>query len=105
MRYVVLLVLVLAVGCEKPATTSDLRTVDGKEQARKTYTRDQFRDLLVGKTPDEVVKAVGKPDRTHDIAGRIVWHYDGMTTDPATGKPDRTAQVIFEQGVVNRVNY
>lgn len=106
MRTLVLAAVVLAAGCGKPATTSDVRAAaNGKEQARKTYTRDEFRNLIIGKTPDQVLKAVGKPDRTREITGMNVWYYDATTTDPVTGKVDRAAQVIFEQGVVDRVSY
>ncbi len=100
----VLLVVLFAVGCGKPGGKTDGEAL-GKQPVRKTYTRDQFRQLVIGKTPDEVIKAVGKPDRTQDFAGTRAWYYDRITTDPITGKVDRTSQVIFEQGVADRVTY
>jgi predicted Zn finger-like uncharacterized protein len=72
---------------------------------KKTYTRDEFRRLVIGKTPNAVTMAVGKPDDTQNLSASVVWYYDRITTDPATGKADAQAQVIFENGKVVRVNY
>src|SRR4051812_38304078 len=33
-------------------------------------SREEFRDKVIGKTPGEVLKAVGKPDDTADLGGR-----------------------------------
>src|SRR5262245_17321947 len=70
-----------------------------------TYTRAKFRELVIGKTPDEVVAAVGKADRTVESGTAVFWYYDARTTDPATGKADKKAQVVFRYGKAAEVNY
>lgn len=85
------------------------RTVETRptqtEPANKLYTRDEFRKLLVGKTADEVLQAVGKPDSTSETALGAYWYYRHKTTDPVTGQTDANAQVCFSNGQVVRINY
>lgn len=71
---------------------------------KTVYTRDEFRKLVVGKTPDEVIAAVGKPDDTSE-SGSVSWTYMYRTKDPITGKTDVSAIVVFEDGRVDRVRY
>ena len=75
------------------------------EPANKLYTRDEFRKLLVGKTADEVLQAVGKPDSTSETALGAYWYYRHKTTDPVTGQTDANAQVCFFNDQVVRINY
>ena len=75
------------------------------EPANKLYTRDEVRKLLVGKTADEVLQAVGKPDSTSETALGAYWYYRHKTTDPVTGQTDANAQVCFSNGQVVRINY
>ena len=70
-----------------------------------TYTREKFRELVIGKTPDEVIAAVGKPDRTVESGTAVFWYYDARTTDPATGQADKKAQVVIRNGKAAEVNY
>ena len=69
--------------------------------------RDQFRALVLGKTPDGVTGAVGKPDETSGggPARAGAWTYHGRTADPATGKPDAAATLTFENGAVASVTF
>ena len=69
------------------------------------YPREEFTDLLMGKTGDEVVGAVGKPDRTAEDSEFEYWHYRKRTRDAVTHKVDSDAQVIFQHGRVVRINY
>jgi len=71
----------------------------------RTYTREEFRTAVVGKTEAEVIAAVGKPDSTSD-SGTKMWIYKNRTTDPVTGKTDPSAFVHFgRDGAVETVNY
>lgn len=100
---VVALVFGIAVGCGKPANPPA-----GQQQPAKPakYTRDEFRKLVEGKAPDEVVKAVGKPyDTSDDGDGRPHWYYKGLTYDPLTDKADGTVTLWFANGTVERVNF
>jgi hypothetical protein len=78
---------------------------EAKAKAAKVYTRDEFRDLVLGKTPGEVRTLLGPPKKESESPKRVVWHYQERTTDPATSKLDREAQVIFENDRVVRIDY
>jgi hypothetical protein len=78
---------------------------EAKARASKVYTRDEFRELVIGKTPAEVRALLGPPRKENESPKRIVWHYQERTTDPATSKIDREAQVVFEHEKVVRVDY
>lgn len=51
----------------------------------KTYTREEFKKLVLGKTKEEVIKLIGKPNRTKEdkYLGEycLVWQYDGIAKD------------------------
>jgi hypothetical protein len=68
--------------------------------AKGVYSRQEFRDLVTGKTPDEVLAAVGKPDATTEVPGQTNWTYNKRTKDPVTGKMDLFAVVVFRDGTV-----
>ena len=74
----------------------------------KTYTRDEFKALVMGKTRDAVRGGVGLPDSMQEDANdpnAATWYYDKRTIDPVTGKTDVDAQVVFEDGVVVRISF
>jgi hypothetical protein len=74
---------------------------------KKTYTREEFKKAVMGKTMEEVRALLGAPDKTRDAAGGVVrWHYNQRTVDPVTGKPDIFAEVNFDKsGVAESVNF
>jgi hypothetical protein len=69
------------------------------------FLRGDFKSLVMGKTPEEVIKRVGKPDSTQDIGGEPTWYYRNRTIDPTTGAVDDKAQVEFKNGRAVGVNY
>jgi hypothetical protein len=81
-----------------------IRPDGGKEGAQRTYFRKEFRKLLVGKTPDDVIAAVGGPDSTSQDGDRIKWTYRKRTIDPATGQVDAAIFVHFTDGKVSNVD-
>jgi hypothetical protein len=78
---------------------------EAKAKAAKFYTRDEFRDLVMGKTAGEVRTLLGSPKKESESPKRVVWHYPERTTDPATSKLDGEARVVFENERVVRVDY
>jgi hypothetical protein len=75
-------------------------------KAAKLMTREEFTNLIAGKTPDEVIAAMGAPDsiqRSRKDTDSI-WFYNRRTKDPVTGKVDVSVEVIFKNGKVNRVS-
>ena len=104
----------LCSGClpkPRPTQTNSQRgpTMDVRTQttspAKKTYTRAEFKSLVMGMNQDEVLKVVGKPDRTIETVNSFDWYYYKATTDPITGKVDWAAHVRFEDGVVIAVTF
>jgi hypothetical protein len=73
--------------------------------ARKTWSRDEFRKLLLGKTRDEVLETIGKPYQTENSGDVLNLYYRNVTVDPITGKVDDHAQVVIERGTVVRVSF
>src|SRR5687767_4017805 len=91
--------LVVVVGCGAVALFWTRASVDGpdviqpaggKEGKRtKLYTRAEFEQLVIGKTPAEVIAAVGRPhlaDENPDGSPKH-WTYWDTILNPATGKP------------------
>lgn len=72
--------------------------------SHNVQSKEEFRQLVIGKTEQEVLAAVGKPTNTQDYGRDIVWYYQQCFRDPITGKW-LTAQVTFENGRVDRVNF
>jgi hypothetical protein len=68
-------------------------------------TRDAFTKMLLGKTPEEVIRVAGKPARTSEDSDVEYWHYRYRTRDPRSDSVDSDAQVVFHQGRVTAVNY
>jgi hypothetical protein len=69
------------------------------------YSREDFRDLIMGKSEPEVLDAVGKPDHTSEDSQFEYWHYRRRTRDLTTDKVDSDVQVVFQDGKVIAVNY
>ncbi len=75
-------------------------------KANKNLPRDQFRSLVSGKTEQQVIGALGKPDETQDQEGLgKLWYYRNVAPDPTTGKKTALVQLVFEGGVVAMVNF
>lgn len=75
--------------------------------ADSVMTREQFRTAVMGKTAEQVIAAVGRPESTSDYSTVSAWYYEKKTKDPITGKIDISAQVLFdkETGRVRSVSF
>lgn len=76
----------------------------------KTMTRQEFNAAVIGKTPDEVLQTVGKPDSTSTAYVYEFWYYTDhspavIILDPVTGQRETQVQVVFEKGRVTKVNH
>jgi hypothetical protein len=68
-------------------------------------TREEFQQAVLGKTQQQVIQAVGRPDSTMNV-GFPAWMYNHRTRDATTGNSDTVAQVLFQGGgVVTGVNF
>jgi hypothetical protein len=72
---------------------------------RIVYTRDEFRAKVIGKTQNDVLSAVGKPDRTIDLGDTTTWTYRDRARDAITGKLDGLIQVTFQSGRAMDVSF
>jgi hypothetical protein len=74
--------------------------------AARVWTRDEFRAAVMGKTPEEVIAAVGRPTSTsdHPDGSPWIWYYDGRVTNPATQQAD-DGILDFEGGRVAGVRW
>lgn len=69
-------------------------------------TRDEFKAAYMGKTKDEVLKALGKPHRTNQNA-EDSWTYQGRYTyDPISGRNDSSLVMWFNSaGLVQNIAF
>jgi hypothetical protein len=73
--------------------------------SKKTYPRDEFHKLVVGKTKDEILKLLGKPENTSDSTYiSPYWTYHKITVDPVTDKVDAWVLVYFTGDIVKSVS-
>jgi len=79
--------------------------VQAAAEAPVVYLRNDFTASVLGKSEDEVLEAIGKPDDTSEDAQAKYWHYRRRTKDPATGRTDSDVQVVFERGRVIALNF
>lgn len=84
-------------GCQEKSGTGSAEVAE-----RKTLAREEFKAKVIGKTPDAVIAAVGRPDQTFEGYGEPQWAYFNAAMNPATGKPGN-AMVKFKAGVVDDV--
>ena len=75
------------------------------EASTKVFTRGQFENLVLNRTEEQVIKAVGKPDSTQSIGGGTYWYYSRRTKDSVTGNTDLRAQVHFGPSLVKSVSF
>jgi hypothetical protein len=86
-------------GCDQPGKAP------APAVAHQPVSREEFTRSVMGK-PDSVIMAeYGKPYLDNDYAEQlgILWVYRNLTFDPATGKQDQFATIVFEHGVVTKV--
>lgn len=99
-RAAFLLVVVLAVGCQQKPTNGAK-----SGSAKKTYTRDEFKAMVMGKTEKEVIEAVGRPNSTSDEKnGESTWHYWDKVINPTTEKTSAVT-VEFKNGKATEVRW
>jgi hypothetical protein len=72
---------------------------------RRVYTPEEFRQRVIGKTPDEVRAALGEPDQIREDGNVVRWTYRGRLKDPEPGKAAPTPVVVFRNGKAVEVQY
>lgn len=76
-----------------------------KEEVRRTFTRDDFTQLVMGRSRDEVVAAVGRqPDTRIERGNELYWSYHSTIRDPGDERAS-VALVDFRDGKVIKVRF
>jgi len=72
----------------------------------KVYTREEFRALVLGKTPKELIELLGQPfyHTDYPTGEPELWVYGERAMNPNIGKPG-TAYIDFEDGKAVRVRW
>ena len=115
--WTILAVAVLSVaGCRDASKSGPAEGKEGAAAAtavaKRTYGRNELRRLVDGKTPAELVGLIGRPASSasrrdakfrSDPYSYTFLTYEGLSTDPYTGKPERvtiklagTPEKVFE---------
>ncbi len=101
-RILIACVLFCATGCMDKGTNAG----GSATTAAKLPTREEFKAKVMGKTADEVIAAIGRPDSTDERLGSSMWSYRDLCYDPISGKTDRDISIHFgADGRVVRVNF
>jgi hypothetical protein len=75
------------------------------QPAKKIYTREEFRAIVMGETPEAVTLVLKEPEDRRFQKDEVIWIYRGITTDRITGRTDTSAEVVFKNGKVIRVSF
>jgi hypothetical protein len=81
-----------------------MQYIENHQNSNTKITQEIFQNAVVGKTPDQVLAAVGKPDDIFKIELFEYWSYKDRTID-RLGAIDSKALVVFKNGVVERVQF
>ena len=73
--------------------------------ANKTYTRAEFKKLVIGKTQAEILKAIGKPNHITDSKINLRWFYDSTTYELDAKVLDQTAVIDFKDDIGVSVSF
>jgi len=60
---------------------------------------------LVGKSMEEVVTILGKPQEVFSISEGESWNYENASRDAITGRTVHYMEVVFRGNVVSSVNF
>jgi hypothetical protein len=77
----------------------------GAGATRRIYDRAEFEALVLRANRESVRDKVGAPPKGVERGPPEVWHYAGVTRDPATGTVDLDAAVVFQGGLVADVRF
>ena len=79
---------------------------DSRGRPDEPIDREEFREMVMGKSAIEVEELLGEPDQTAEVLGGKSWAYRGVTRDPATGNVDDLVLLSFDSnGHVRRVTF
>lgn len=65
------------------------------QSKKNPYTRDELKEALKDKSKDEVLKLLGRPQRTTANGIFEHWEYPGRTYDPIAQRNDTSLTITF----------
>lgn len=83
--------------------TQPSSTLPPPENPSPKFTRNEFKEKVLNKTPDEVIQIIGHPYETNEHGRTVTWTYKNLTYDTITGKTDSRTTVLFFAGFVDTV--
>lgn len=93
------------VACGSHATTSTKKAATKAKAKSKLPTREEFRQAYMGKTKDEILESLGRPDSTTEYSDKHhSWMYKNAKMDPISGKVDDYTRIEFLDGVVEKIS-
>ena len=54
--------------------------------------------MVIGKSPEEVLSLLGKPNSTREYEGWFIWTYENCTFDPVANRIDVLTTIEFRKG-------
>lgn len=88
----------------QPRPTAPKPTFEPQVQTNRNLPRDQLRALVSGKTEQQVLGALGKPDETTEGLYKNWFYYD-VGVDSVTGKRNVQMRIMFDRGVVTEITF
>ena len=69
------------------------------------YSREELKALVMGKSREDVLKLLDKPDSTSEESDGYKWTYNYITKDPIAKRVDSHVTLTFKDGKVVEVRY
>jgi len=66
------------------------------------YTKEEFREIIKGKTKAELLNILGRPNSTQDYETTEHWFYDKIVYDPIT-RTNRDVNLVIKYGIVTNI--
>ncbi len=108
--YGVHVILIAAVtGFAAGAATVELLTMSraapagqSQNESKPKWTRSEFEELVIGKTGEQVLQLLGRPEHTSRTPRLESWSYRNIAVDPISGKVG-SATLWFDRGSADKV--
>ncbi|HLO66312.1 MAG TPA: hypothetical protein VK188_04795 [Holophaga sp.] len=89
---------------EEARARAAAKAAPGPRPLRGKLPRDQFRQAVLGRSMQEVLALLGRPERTNQMS-HTFWTYRHRTFDPVTGRLDWSASIQFTGSYADRVDF
>ena len=77
----------------------------GCADTKTVFPRDDFTQLILGKTAKEVIRKIGKPKEVRKKTNYEVWLYEERTKNMETGRIDWYVRLFVRDGKMSEVAF